>query len=213
MRLKFDSSIPPEEYFNPLVQARYQAQNYWSLTKVKVIYLFSRYFGLLFQALLFFCMEAVMMLRVYALYNHSKTIGFILVVLFILEASASIVSPFFSLPESQFDAICTGEAAPKAALVFGLIIFFVQTAIALLTIVKRDAGQSIADIKIVKLVLRDGIWVFAFVSGMWPNALFSFITCRIIMNLQQLKLENVAYRSPQWYIGQSPSDIELPQIL
>ncbi|KAF8994696.1 hypothetical protein BDQ17DRAFT_1366434 [Cyathus striatus] len=293
MKLEFDPSIPPEGYFTPVVQECYLAQHYWSaaaymfliweyvctcpyefchiwrrpITKVKALYLFSRYFGLLFQSanhviimrtlsrlpvpsstclhwfklqlvafiFLFFSMEAVIMLRVYALYNHSKAIGFTLVALLSLELGTSIGCPASIMPKFKFDAICTSEIAPFEIFIYGGSVLFVQLAIAVLTVAKRNAAETSVDSKIIRIVLRDGLWVFAVVTAIlsllvpysfvkqvafpyilfsWPISMFSFITCRVIVNLHNIKVEKVYQQQlPQRFTGRSPSEIELPPIM
>ncbi|KAF8994690.1 hypothetical protein BDQ17DRAFT_1526530 [Cyathus striatus] len=168
---------------------------------------------------LFSAMEAVLMLRVYALYNHSKRIGFTLLALFTLELAAAIGCPISIMPRVKFDAVCTGEIAPSENLIFGGSVFTAQFTIAVLTIAKRSAGQTNVDTKIVRTVLRDGLWVFAavivavsYIIFSWPISVFSFITCRVILNLQRMKVETVD-QPPRWYTGGSPSEIELPPFL
>ncbi|KAF8995227.1 hypothetical protein BDQ17DRAFT_1365830 [Cyathus striatus] len=291
MRLQFDPSVPPNEYFTALIQGRYRAQHYWSLaafvflvweyvctcryefshiwrrpmTTVKVIYLFSRYFGLLFHfinhmimmktlsrlpvvsstchrwfafqivsfAILFSAMEVILMLRVYALYHHSRGIGLTLAILFIIEIAVSVACPLSFLPELKYDVICTGEIAPRQAAVYCSTVVFVQLVVVSLTLAKRNSGLITTDTEIVRLVHRDGVWVFAVVLAImsimmpysiveqtvvpyiifsWPISIFSLITCRVIMNLQRLKVEPSDHL-PQRYTGQSPSEIELPPIL
>ncbi|KAF8993633.1 hypothetical protein BDQ17DRAFT_129805, partial [Cyathus striatus] len=235
------------------------------ITKVKTIYLFSRYFGLLFQSanhiimmrvlshlpvpsstcvhwfmlqlaafiVLFMAMEAVLMLRVYALYNRSKASGFTLLALYTFEMTISIGCGISIMPKIKYDAICSGEIAPSEILIHGGSVLFVQFTVAVLTISKRNAGQTNVDTEIARIVLRDGFWVFTVVIGTfsllvpysfvkqiavpyiifsWPISIFSFITCRIILNMQRMKVEMIN-EPPRWYTGGSPSEIELPPFL
>ncbi|KAF8976415.1 hypothetical protein BDQ17DRAFT_1384751 [Cyathus striatus] len=290
--LEFDSSILHHQYITPIIVARYWEEKYWTLsalvfisleyiftfpyefvyiwrypiTNVKTMYLFSRYFGLLYQIsnnlilakihtrlpatfstcldwyifqnisflLLFSAMEIILMLRVYALYNQSMIIGWCLTSLFIFEVALTSTLASRNVPALQFDIICNAIIAPYESFIFAVGMMLVQLIVAVLTVAGRRTGRTDVDVRIVKLVLRDGFWAFTIVSAVmsiivpysfakqlarpfvvyaWPNCLFSFTTCRLIMNLQQFKFTVPDHHIPQQAIPRTPSEVELPPML
>ncbi|KAF9477699.1 hypothetical protein BDN70DRAFT_994780 [Pholiota conissans] len=205
---------------------------------VKAIYLFSRYYGLVVQAVNLYlvsgplakldipehvcrrwfyflissgctlaaALDAILMLRVYALYLQDDRVGLFLAALFSAQRVVEgILAPI--VLDVPLDSICDLRKTHKASIYFGISIMIKHTILLVMTLAKRKLAALGAPV--VRLVRRDGIWVvvllfaifatiipYSFVKQVakahvvfgWPMSLISILCCRMIMNMQQLNV-------------------------
>ncbi|TFK31169.1 hypothetical protein BDQ12DRAFT_717135 [Crucibulum laeve] len=229
---------------------------------LKWIYLFARYFPLLFQSTSYYLLthilsrppiswsicfawtlahiaairimtaviEGVLMLRVYALYGKNTAVGWFLVALFLTQRVIAIGVAVRVRKTVQFDEICRANAGITDAIVLGAGILVTQVVIWTMTVAKRKARmESRSNSRFMSLLLRDGAWAFVGIIALysvivpysfiveisshiafsWPISLLSIATCRIIINMQGLKSDVIAYPT----VPNNPDDIELPEFL
>ncbi|TFK35884.1 hypothetical protein BDQ12DRAFT_687713 [Crucibulum laeve] len=177
----------------------------------------------------FTAVEGVLMLRVYALYNRSRTVGWSLLSLYILETTLATYFGYRTRNTMTYDEICTAKDEGVDIFIYGAGVIVTQTVIWTLTINKRAIGLNSQQSRyIINLLLRDGAWaftvvilIFAFVMPYtffvhvsshlmftWPNSFFSIAGCRLIMNMQRLKHEGLERDSQS-----SSSNVELSTII
>ncbi|KAF8056963.1 hypothetical protein FPV67DRAFT_1677714 [Lyophyllum atratum] len=123
---------------------------------------------------------------------------------------ASIVCGIRTLTRVKFDAACVIRKAPHEFAYFSVFALMRHTFLWILTVQKRNVGRLGGSERapIVQLMLRDGAWIFAVVSVLlatvtpytflipvvaqvmfpWPISLLSIFTCRLILNMQRLKM-------------------------
>ncbi|KAF8989858.1 hypothetical protein BDQ17DRAFT_417763 [Cyathus striatus] len=290
MSLTFDPSVVSQTYLDDDVANRYLEQGYGSfsalvfivcehvaissyefvyiwrrpMTVVKIIYVFSRYFGLLFQianpviykfhlsylpvsstacynwylaqstSFLLICiaMNAVCLLTVYAMYKQSRRAGYILTALFFAEALISIILLLRILASMEFDVICYGTVVSIEHTMLGIILSINVVITVLTAMSKHSTRTTSSDFLIIRTVSRDIGWVFAillvffaytvpygmakqvmrpYIVFSWAVTVFSTLTCRIIINLQQMDLGTSEESStPLQYVGATPESITLP---
>ncbi|KAF8986207.1 hypothetical protein BDQ17DRAFT_647807 [Cyathus striatus] len=215
---------------------RYIWQQPWS--RVKLLYLFSRYGAIVVQIVtcvmisspsslsdphicynwilfqhisfssLYFVFELVLMLRVYALYKKSAHIATIFTLVSLLEIAFFVYNTVSVAPRLVLDEKCIITEAPTDVIVFGLVLLQNQGIIVGLTLwrYRHAIRDGWANIPVVKLVMRDGVWIFCAITAVLaatiPYSMFvenmghvffsllittvSVFTCRPILNMQSL---------------------------
>ncbi|KIJ96090.1 hypothetical protein K443DRAFT_682560 [Laccaria amethystina LaAM-08-1] len=153
-------------------------------------------------------LDYILILRVYALYNRSKRVGAYLMILFLTQASFTIAHGKQGSKEIFFDAACNWVQAPVEVIYLTVIICVLHVSMWYLCLKKlSDAPTQ----RLLRLVIRDGSCVFVTVCAIvlcgtpyafltkkaipsmplliWPHTFFSVVTCRIILNMQSLHIE------------------------
>ncbi|KAF8816825.1 hypothetical protein BYT27DRAFT_7181294 [Phlegmacium glaucopus] len=152
-------------------------------------------------------LDAVLLLRVYALYRQNVKV-YILALPLILQFVVGSVMMERVTQSHVFNSYCDKETSPTEIGLFGGTVLLAHAALGLATFAKRNIAGGRAAV--VKLVVREGAWIilifFAIVATsatyavvfdsanpfaifVWPTAVISVITCRIILNMNQLKTE------------------------
>lgn len=168
------------------------------------------------SCLVLFVVDAVSMLRVYALYHCDPRIGAFFAALLLTEAAFVTSCSSTTLGLVPFDPICDVAETPKMVVLFASSVIITQTSLLLFTSHKRKlmAGQLL--IPLAKLVLREGTWVsalicciffftvtYSLITGtskphivlIWPTALLSVAACRIILSLHGIAAVGRSVRS------------------
>ncbi|KAF8960809.1 hypothetical protein BDZ97DRAFT_1284301 [Flammula alnicola] len=216
-----------------------------SMSRVKVLYMFARYFTLailwantyivfvplsrvpvprhgcvgwfllliISASLLLAAIDSVIMLRVYALYNCSLKMAVFFTSLLVMQMMLIAISILRTVHLLPFSETCDVVETPREVIYVMAVDVFTQTILLLLTIAKRKIafGESL----VVHLVIRDGAWVFVLLASIWvvnvpyslfthvakfhivfvwPIALMSTATCRLIMNMHKIPLEMLSNR-------------------
>ncbi|TFK32903.1 hypothetical protein BDQ12DRAFT_716164 [Crucibulum laeve] len=154
-------------------------------------------------------LDIVLMMRVYALYLQDKRVAVMFAVLLVLEGAVGIVYGSRSINTMPFNEICEGTSSPTELISFLCCVTLTQTAIWTMTLSKRRVvpGQPHP---LVRLLLRDGTWAWAIICGvfisqapyslsskiirvdigfMWPTVMLSLAACKIIINMQKLRMK------------------------
>jgi len=156
--------------------------------------------------------EAMLMMRVYALYNRSRMMGIILAAVFGGELLSIIPVYAIAIPQMTFSIICSPLPSQPTSLFFGYIVaiaLIVQTILLLLTLkptlaaVRAGWGRT----PIIVTLIRDGSWSFFLQFAMvllntifnnalgpfrgstvavWQMTFLSFASCRLALNLYGL---------------------------
>ncbi|KAF9047381.1 hypothetical protein BJ165DRAFT_1097490 [Panaeolus papilionaceus] len=169
--------------------------------------------------ILLFGLEFQLTMRVLALYGQSKRMMFFLCGLLASKTLAMVVLAVLMVQDYGFGSACTTERVPVVAIYICALQMINQAMIWWLTLLRhwQFVRHSRSSSPLLKLVTRDGSWVFllltlifivalvasvAFLYGgpfsytarylqlIFPSmvAILSFSTCRIIINLQNLVL-------------------------
>ncbi|TFK31516.1 hypothetical protein BDQ12DRAFT_694010 [Crucibulum laeve] len=185
------------------------------------------HFEMISAQLLLTTLEGILMWRVYALYQQSWRVGTFLTSVFILDIILAAILGRRTLPMLQFDELCTGYGAPRDVLYFGASVLATQSMIWVMTFLKRNIACGGAPV--VHLMIRDGVCVFVLLCAIfsvsipysfleslaahivffWPISLMSIATCRVILNMQRLKVPSASLSDIEFtsHIGISISNI------
>jgi len=110
--------------------------------------------------------ESILMVRVYALYLHSRRIGLLLVVIFLCEASimAGVVRTLYE--SLQFSHACLITDAPRSVTYFGSGGMLTQVIIMVLTFFQHTSAvrDRWRRAPIMSVMIRDGVIAFVVVS-------------------------------------------------
>ncbi|TFK44765.1 hypothetical protein BDQ12DRAFT_673537 [Crucibulum laeve] len=126
-----------------------------------------------------FCLEIVLMSRVFALYNKNQWILITFACLVMLEVIAIIVGLALTLPDHDFDPIQMITRVPTSFAYFGIAAVVVQSVIIGFTIAKC-VQSHLKSVPIVKFMIRDGTYVF-------------ILLCMFSMILVIYTLRNIAF--------------------
>ncbi|KAF9476124.1 hypothetical protein BDN70DRAFT_190965 [Pholiota conissans] len=150
--------------------------------------------------------DAILMLRVYALYLQDVKAGMFLAALFF----GQLMVEFIYVPivvKVPFDPICDAQETHKGVVYFGISLWVKHLAVVAMTLAKRDL--AVLGAPVVRLVRRDGMWVVVLICGFftaiipysfvnqvskahvafgWPMTILSISCCRMITNMLQLRI-------------------------
>ncbi|TFK25679.1 hypothetical protein FA15DRAFT_668190 [Coprinopsis marcescibilis] len=153
-------------------------------------------------------LEMVLMVRVYALYNRQRWVAAVFIGLLLLENVVVLVGILVNLPGEGFNPTDLTTRLPSSFLYFGFGTMIVQVVILYFTLRKYFTGTW-KTIPLVKLIFRDGTLAFAVLailslslsvhaakgdplgvsSYAWLLVVISSVTCRLIINMQKLPLD------------------------
>ncbi|PFH49076.1 hypothetical protein AMATHDRAFT_41794 [Amanita thiersii Skay4041] len=164
-------------------------------------------------------LEAVLMLRVYALYEKDMKIAALLSLSLLAEFCFNFIYVIFTAHDFEVDGACLAKKTPRWVLPYGVFAVAQQLLIWGLTLQKRIRFSSFDNTsrKISQVVMRDGTWVLIGTSAILltsiPYSLFihrlthiifailipvcSATACRLILKMQQLRIELSATRATQ----------------
>ncbi|KAF8960806.1 hypothetical protein BDZ97DRAFT_1665344 [Flammula alnicola] len=152
--------------------------------------------------------DSLIMLRVYALYNCSPKMAAFLASLLVMQGMLVATCTSRTLHLVPFSETCNVLETPHEVIYIMAGVLLTQTILLVLTIAKRKI--AFGESPIVHLVVRHGAWVFVLVVSMWvtiipyslftqvskphiifvwPIALMSIATCRLIINMQKIHIE------------------------
>ncbi|KAH9023637.1 hypothetical protein EDB84DRAFT_468732 [Lactarius hengduanensis] len=106
--------------------------------------------------------EFILIVRVHALYDRSRIVTSILVLLFIAENIIMIVTLVRVVPEIGFDPICTVVHSPPRLLLFAVAFVSFETILFILTLFKFIVAlrNGWGRTPVLYLLVRDGTWAF-----------------------------------------------------
>lgn len=155
-----------------------------------------------------FSIDAIAMLRVYALYNRNPKIGAFFASVLLTEATLVTTCSSRTVGKVPFSSICNVEKTPFNVLYFTGGVIFAQCSLLFFTLLKRKEMNGQRQVPMLKLVFRDGTWIctlvcceflilipYSLITGtskpslvlVWPVALFSTASCRAILNMYHLR--------------------------
>ncbi|KAG6830489.1 hypothetical protein H0H92_000497 [Tricholoma furcatifolium] len=167
--------------------------------------------------------EIILMLRVYALYNRSKAVGAVLCSLWISETSVLVICSVQMTREFRFMPICLVENTPPSVAGVCTAIIFTQLIVWGMTFLKQ-IDTKYRDHPLIYVVSRDGAIVctafIGFFAVMLPYtyrihtithstvacflSLISILTCRMILNMQDIKPEQSSTFGPDEQNAEQP---------
>ncbi|OCH87363.1 hypothetical protein OBBRIDRAFT_796292 [Obba rivulosa] len=118
--------------------------------------------------------EVVLVVRVYAMYNGSKTIMILMVLRFLLEVSGMVTILIVTVPRMTFADTCDITSMPRVFACYWLFSLSFETLLFALTLVKflRSAAYHVHRKSLFAVLLRDGVWAYAFIfAAMLSNTL------------------------------------------
>ncbi|KAI0367237.1 hypothetical protein BV20DRAFT_1055033 [Pilatotrama ljubarskyi] len=107
--------------------------------------------------------EIVLLVRVHALYNRSRSVTFALVAGFAASLCASLLGIYFALRQLRYDGRCLVSSAPRIMLLAWLSPVMFETFLFMLTMAKfRESRLEGTGGKrpILNTIVRDGTWGF-----------------------------------------------------
>ncbi|TFK23898.1 hypothetical protein FA15DRAFT_593431 [Coprinopsis marcescibilis] len=164
-----------------------------------------------------FAIDAVAMLRVYALYNRNARIGAFFASLLLTEATLVTTCTSTTVGIVPFTPICDVAKTPWQVLYFTCGVLATQLSLTFFTFKKRKAMAGQRQIPIIKLVFREGTWMstlvfcifmfivpYSLITGtskphivlIWPTSLLSNAVCRVILNMHRIPSPGRSLRSP-----------------
>ncbi|TFK67619.1 hypothetical protein BDN72DRAFT_960863 [Pluteus cervinus] len=184
--------------------------------------------------LLLMCIEILLMLRVYALYERRRLVGGCLTAVFCGCNAAEGVFGMRSLLASSFDSNCLATTTPQDVALYAAFLLFTQLVIFGFTAFKRRSAITRGWLRapIIQVTARDGILMFVGVAGLviasvpyamfveavahyiypWISAFLSIGACRLIINMQRLQrrsLSPATSTSPPDSTVEFTTDIEI----
>ncbi|KAJ3514513.1 hypothetical protein NLJ89_g2342 [Agrocybe chaxingu] len=156
--------------------------------------------------LLYTSSDLVLMMRVYALYQHSQNIGVCLLFLHTVEGIVVSLVGWHTLEHIQFNAACDAISIPPDVIAFATVVIVSQCVVWALTCYKRNVGHG-QSVPVVDVVIRDGRLAWFVVCVIiaatvlpsfcrqvarphllfsWPITLLSVGTCRLVLNIQKV---------------------------
>ncbi|CAK5281823.1 unnamed protein product [Mycena citricolor] len=163
------------------------------------------------------------LVRVYALWTHSRPVHWIVAGAFALDLVAIATGFALMMRSVTFDNMCLPIAVPNPVLlgVFSGTLLIFQTVLFVLTAIRfvHAVRQGWGDSPLVELVMRDGAWAFAVlfaiiasVSGLyisrsplaepvfgWLLLVYAFCGYRVLLNLERLA-------APRMYANRTVSE-------
>ncbi|KAF8435469.1 hypothetical protein L210DRAFT_856955 [Boletus edulis BED1] len=173
-----------------------------------------RFIEMVASTVLMVCFDIVLLLRIYALYGWRSSSSTIATGGVVIEVILSITSVILTIPKSMFDSRCVLVQVSKTILLFVIGTLISQTILLWLAFRRREhvvrARSSIACVTI-----RDGLVVFVCMAVFlvivliwtlhnspittlmifWIPIVTSVATCRIILNLQRARYNEITQLS------------------
>ncbi|KDQ53241.1 hypothetical protein JAAARDRAFT_39619 [Jaapia argillacea MUCL 33604] len=193
----------------------------------------------LWTALLITAVELIFGLRVYAVYQSSRWIRNLLLLVFACNFLVVIITFAVMLPKFQYNDDCfplTTANTLEALRIWTVTPVSVQTILMLLTLIKAipSMRKSIHKTPLILVVARDGTWAYFLISVFilydgifynflsllprtlilsWFMTVISFSSCRLILNIAKLRdRESTADRDHE-YFPEFTSDLQVGQEL
>ncbi|KAG2034154.1 hypothetical protein BDR03DRAFT_965613 [Suillus americanus] len=169
--------------------------------------------------------EMVLAVRVYALFNRSRRIAFLVGFHVLLEVVSSVVNAVYTIRTTEYHGYCIFSKPPHQLMYHGIIVLSTQITLMGLTLLKtvltRRSGWGRTPI--VSLVLRDSSAVLVVISALclltigfcrfngeratvmlfWSVSILSSCGCWLLVNTQQLVAHSPARRIHSASIGTS----------
>ncbi|KAF9463222.1 hypothetical protein BDZ94DRAFT_1259412 [Collybia nuda] len=156
-------------------------------------------------------LQAVLILRVYALYQQSLKVAALLTSLLFLNFFLSVIFGMRAFGALNFDSVCNAREPSSDAIYFGMSTVSFHVVIWAFTIRKRDVTlqEEWRKVSVINLLTHDGTRIcfgicsmlmviipYAFVVQvavhvifLWPMAMMSILTCRLVLSLRELRGE------------------------
>ncbi|KAF8269166.1 hypothetical protein EI94DRAFT_1682202 [Lactarius quietus] len=160
--------------------------------------------------------ESILIVRVHALYDRSRVVTSVLVLLFIVENIVMIVTLVGIVPEIGFDPICTVVHSPPRLLFFAVAFVSFETVLFFLTLFKFIVAlrNGWGRTPVLFLLVRDGTWAFflifvtlcvnagfylgdgnsatSSIAFPWLLSMEAFAGARLVLNLHALPFDDSA---------------------
>ncbi|KIP08570.1 hypothetical protein PHLGIDRAFT_377029 [Phlebiopsis gigantea 11061_1 CR5-6] len=153
--------------------------------------------------------EVILVLRVYAIYNHSKVILSMIVLGFISEVALMVTTLVLVIPKQTFTPDCLVAESPRIYIVYWLSSLCYETLLFFLTFVKffQSVKLEYERHSIMYIFVRDGTWAYAIIfaalllntlmyqlvhtplAGMgyfWALSVMSFAGSHVLLNIRRL---------------------------
>ncbi|KAH9942834.1 hypothetical protein B0H21DRAFT_749642 [Amylocystis lapponica] len=157
--------------------------------------------------------EAVLIIRVYAMYNRSPIILAIILFLFLAEVTAMVAVLALTIPKMTFTAQCIITSTPTIFTSYWLFSLAFETILFGLTLVKffGSVSRYLGRHSVFFVLVRDGTWAFAIIfvimllntlmyhlvknpsAGIcffWELSVMSFAGSHVLLNLRRLSFSS-----------------------
>jgi len=161
-------------------------------------------------------LDAILFLRVFALYKKNRNVYWLCIPILLQFVAAFYVLKRTALQENPFNSKCDITETPIEAAILGVAVVFAHAALFVTSFVKRNATQG--RVVVVNLVVKEGTWTFVLLFGLvlglqafafasrssnpfvlfvWPIAVISVTSCRMIMGMRRLQMERSSDSLPR----------------
>jgi len=164
--------------------------------------------------------DIVFMIRVYALYNRQRWVTVIMVSLLGIETVASSIMVPYAVPRVTFNPLCYITLPTHINVAMSLVLLVPPVTAFLFILAKQIIAirDGWGNTPLMVLLIRDGTWgiigligvwavspliaiiigkALAHVSHLWFMSVVPSIGCRVILNMQRLKIPQVPPSSTQ----------------
>lgn len=183
-------------------------------------------YQLSFNECLTVVVEAILIVRIYALFNHNVPILTLIAVLYVGEITAMVTVLALSIPKMTFTSQCVITSTPVVFTSYWIISLSFETLLFALTIIKFCTSISHSALgrgSILFVLVRDGTWAYAIIfvimltntllyhlvdnplAGLcffWQLSVMSFAGSHVLLNLRRLAVRHTThYRRSIWTAG------------
>ncbi|KAI0938655.1 hypothetical protein AcW1_001670 [Taiwanofungus camphoratus] len=170
--------------------------------------------------------EAVLIVRIYAMFNRNKVIIITVVLLFLAEVAAMITVIAVSIPGITFSSQCLITHAPGAFSAYWFLSLAFETILFGLTLVKfySSVSRRLGKRSILFVLVRDGTWAYGIIFGImllnllmyhlidnalaglcffWELTTMSFAGSHVLLNLRRLAVRHGRLETSGWSIDEN----------
>ncbi|KAJ3534953.1 hypothetical protein NM688_g7047 [Phlebia brevispora] len=187
-----------------------------------------------FMLVLSILVEAVLLVRVFALYNENKLLGRLLVALFAIEIIVCIVILAITVPRQTFTPNCEIQSSPTIFIAYWITSLTFETVLFVMTLIKFFQYSYVTWERgsILFVFFRDGTWAFAMIfttillntvmyqvnnnplSGaayIWMCSVLSLAGSHVLLNIRRLGTDEADFIATTEHLttitfGTSPND-------
>ncbi|KZT10334.1 uncharacterized protein LAESUDRAFT_721673 [Laetiporus sulphureus 93-53] len=150
--------------------------------------------------------EAILLMRIYALFKQNIMVIISVLVLFTAEIAAMITILALGVPKIEFNSVCLVRSIPSIMTPYWALSLIFETALFALTLYKFLTDYVKGQHSILTLIIRDGTWAYAAIfvamlvntllyrlvhnslAGLcfaWESAIISTVGSHILLNLRR----------------------------
>lgn len=177
--------------------------------------------------------EAVLIIRIYAMFNCDTRILTVVLILYVGEISAMVTVLAISIPRMEFTTGCIITYAPSVFTSYWMISLAFETILFGMTLIKFfvtvASDRSLRRSWIMYILVRDGTWAFAVIftamlmntfmyhfmhnslAGLfflWELSVMSLAGSHVLLNLRRLAVQTNSFKDSQWTSDETNTTVQ-----